>query len=298
MTPRAYSSPERFKTALLDRLKHRARELGVAPERLQVRLVLDRFLARVTRAFGDAVVLKGGLALELRLDRARATKDVDLRIGGDPADTLERLQKAGHLDLQDFMQFEVRADPHHPEITNPGVEYGGLRFEAKCLIAGKPFGGHFGVDVVFGATMVGTPERIRGPDTLDFVGVPPPEVLVYPLVTHIAEKLHAYTFPRTDNTRVKDLPDLALLGTTSTIAVEELRGAIRQIFEARATHPVPSAFPGPPGTWAESYAAMATTYALSWPTLSVVTTAARAFLQPILDGTAAHHWSPAAWRWE
>lgn len=154
---------------------------------------------------------------------------------------------------------------------------------------------------VFGDAVVlkgGTPERVRGPDVLDFVGVPPPEVLVYPLVTHIAEKLHAYTFPRTDNTRVKDLPDLALLGTTSAIAVEELREAIRRIFDARMTHPAPPTFPEAPDTWVESYAAMATTYALPWSTLSAVTSAARAFLQPVLDGTAAHQWSPVEWRWE
>ncbi len=50
--------------------------------------------------------------------------------------------------------------------------------------------------------------------------------------------------------------------------------------------------------WVESYAAMATTYALPWSTLSAVTSAARAFLQPVLDGTAAHQWSPVEWRWE
>jgi hypothetical protein len=50
-------------------------------------------------AFGDAVMLKGGLVLELRLERARTTKDVDLRIGGSSDDVLARLQAAGILDL-------------------------------------------------------------------------------------------------------------------------------------------------------------------------------------------------------
>ena len=44
--------------------------------------MFDRFLARVVQIFGNAVLLKGGLVLELRLERARATKDVDLRLVG------------------------------------------------------------------------------------------------------------------------------------------------------------------------------------------------------------------------
>ena len=47
-------------------------------------LVFDRFLARVVAIFGDAALLKGGLVLELRLERARTTKDIDLRVIGSP----------------------------------------------------------------------------------------------------------------------------------------------------------------------------------------------------------------------
>jgi len=43
-------------------------------------LVFDRFLARIVDLFGDAMTLKGGVAMELRLERARATRDVDLRM--------------------------------------------------------------------------------------------------------------------------------------------------------------------------------------------------------------------------
>jgi nucleotidyltransferase AbiEii toxin of type IV toxin-antitoxin system len=46
--------------------------------------VFDRLLARVTRVLGKAAMLKGGLVLELRLERARTTRDVDLRLVGSP----------------------------------------------------------------------------------------------------------------------------------------------------------------------------------------------------------------------
>lgn len=298
MTPRKYSTPERFKAALLARLKHLAKEQGSVPARLRVRLVFERFLARVVQEFGDAVVLKGGFALELRLDQARSTKDVDLRVMGSPQGLLERLQEAGRIDLGDFMQFEVREDPDHPEMLNPGLEYEGFRFLVECKIAGKPFGGHFGADVALASTIVGALERVRCPDTLDFIGVPPPQVLLYPIATHIAEKLHAYTRPIENNTRVKDLPDLALLATTGPITARDLREGIQRTFDARATHRIPTTFPDPPASWQASYSRMVVEYALQWPTLAAVTAAARAFLEPVLSGAAPDTWSPSAWRWE
>ena len=46
-------------------------------------------------------------------------------------------------------------------------------------------------------------------DVLAFAGIAPPTLRLYPVETHIAEKLHAYTLPRPrPNSRVKDLPDL------------------------------------------------------------------------------------------
>jgi hypothetical protein len=47
-------------------------------------------------------VLKGGLVLELRLERARTTKDVDVRLAGSSVDLLARLRAAGGVDLGDF----------------------------------------------------------------------------------------------------------------------------------------------------------------------------------------------------
>jgi hypothetical protein len=60
-----------------------------------------------------------------------------------------------------------------------------------------------------------------GEDVLAFAGVAPPSMPLYPIETHIAEKLHAYTMPRVrPNTRVKDLPDIALLATVQPIGCE------------------------------------------------------------------------------
>ncbi len=85
--------------------------------------------------------------LELRLDRARTTKDVDLRVTGSPDKLLVNLQQAGRQDLGDFMTFEVNPDAEHPTIENDGMQYEGQRFRAECRLAGKLYGQRFGVDV-------------------------------------------------------------------------------------------------------------------------------------------------------
>jgi hypothetical protein len=93
MTVRRYSSPIAFKQALEQRLRD-ASEGGADHSRRRQLLVFDRFLARVATDMGDAAILKGGLVLELRLARARTTKDVDLRMTGSTEGLLERLQQA------------------------------------------------------------------------------------------------------------------------------------------------------------------------------------------------------------
>lgn len=85
-------------------------------------------------------MLKGGLVLELRLDRARTTRDIDLRMMGAPDNVLAKLQEVGRGNLGDFMNFEVRPDDGHPNIQNDGMQYDGLRFRAECKLAGKIYG--------------------------------------------------------------------------------------------------------------------------------------------------------------
>lgn len=141
MTKRTYASPDASKQALEQRL----RASGSGPELARRRqlLVFDRFLARIVHTLGDAAMLKGGLVLELRLSRARTTKDVDLRFMGSPERVLERLQEAARLDLGDFLTFEIGPDEDHPKIQNEGMQYDGMRFRAECKLAGKLYGRRF-----------------------------------------------------------------------------------------------------------------------------------------------------------
>lgn len=231
---------------------------GAIVARTQQLLVFDRLLARVVEVFGDSVTLKGGVALELRLDRARTTNDVDLRLMGSSNDTLARLQQAARHDLGDFMIYEIVPDAEHPEIEADGMKYEGRRFRAECRLAGKIYGQRFGVDVAFGDPIFGEPDSVVAEDVLGFAGIAPPALRIYPLETHIAEKLHAYTLPRKrPNSRIKDLPDLGLLAGVRSIDVMQLRSALEQTFAFRATHEIPSTLPEPPAGWQAPYAALA-----------------------------------------
>jgi nucleotidyltransferase AbiEii toxin of type IV toxin-antitoxin system len=289
-----YRSPEAFKKALETRLGQ-----GRALTTRRRLVVFERFLARASHVFATAVILKGGLALELRLARARTTRDVDLRLRGTPEEVLVKLQEAGRLDLGDFMRFEIRSDR---TLEANGMPYSGHRYRAECQMGGRLFGEPFQVDVAFGEPFYGEPDVHPGHDWLGFAGIPAPQLRLYPVEAHIAEKLHAYSLPRSRaNTRVKDLPDLALLGTVKVLQGQSLRVAIEQTFRLRGTHPLFSSLPDPsdgPGVnWTATYAAMAQENNLPWPTLPEVLVTVKAFLDPVLSGHPVSSWSPERWSW-
>jgi hypothetical protein len=294
---RRYATPLAFKQALEQRIKSSS-TTGVDFARRRQLLVFDRFLARVAAVVGDAVILKGGLVLEMRLARARTTKDVDLRMMGSADNVLDRLQTAGRLDLGDHMFFEIQPDLDHPEIRNEGMQYDGYRYRSECRLAGAIYSRPFGVDVAFGDPLVGEPDLVVADDRLNFAGIAPPALRLYPVVSHIAEKLHALTMPRDrPNTRVRDLPDIALLATTGPIEGAELRLALKRTFGFRGTHPLPASVPDPPTFWERPYDAMASGDDLIWGTLAEVTGAVSAFLDPVLDSPDCGTWEPKDWLW-
>jgi hypothetical protein len=296
MTPVRYASPEAFKQALEERIRQSCRDTNDDIGRFRQLLVFDRFLARLSVALGDRVIVKGGVVLELRLARARTTRDVDLRLLGDPDHLLADLQAAGRLDLGDFLTFEVAPDREHPTLDGDGLVYGGQRLRAEARLAGKLYGMPFGVDAGFGDVLTVEPDLV-GNRFLDFLGIEPSRLRLYPREAHVAEKLHAYSLPRPrESSRVKDLPDLGLLAQTGPFDAEQLRHAIEETFRFRATHPLPTHLAPPPASWAPVYARMATNDALRWAVLDEVELAVRSFVDPLLGG-ATGSWSPSTWRW-
>ena len=132
--------------------------------------------------FPSTTVLKGGLALELRLDRARSTKDIDLRPLGEPAAAAALMARAAahQVDPDDYLTFSALVDPEHPTIHGKGVVYDGSRYRVTAFPASEQYGPPFGVDVSFAVALHCDPVELVGGDTIAFIGLQPVRVRADP----------------------------------------------------------------------------------------------------------------------
>ncbi len=210
-----YTDARSFRQALNDRLTNLAHAHGSELSRLQRRVAFERFLARLYPHIGERLILKGGYALALRLGaKARATLDLDFAAPSqERRDLLEALQEA-ELDLGDFFSYTV-APAKPPELLGPPE--GGFRFRVEArLDRTNPFA-IFVLDVGMGDAQVNPTDYLEASIDLGFAGLPSAHSPAISLPEHFAEKLHAYTRPRTARTRVKDLVDL-LVTTPRTVS--------------------------------------------------------------------------------
>jgi hypothetical protein len=256
---RTYKTPQALRTALEARLLELATRTGTDLQRLRRRVAFDRLLARMFSEKQDrpAWCLKGGYAIELRIETARTTKDIDLSIAAREPIAPELLHRfvddAASLDLADGFVFQVGESI----LDLDGAPQGGSRFPIQAKMAGRPFVG-FHVDIGIGDDLIEPTDKIEGEGWFDFAGLPRPEFRMISREQQFAEKLHAYTRPRTDrdNSRVKDLVDLLLLMRTQ-MELRRLRESIERTFAHRGTHPIPPEVAPPHESWRARFAALA-----------------------------------------
>ena len=118
----------------------------------------------------------------------------------------------------------------------------------------------FKVDVSAADVIIGPPETCGSDPVVGRLGFAPGRFPVYPVDQHVAEKLHALTLPRdVENTRARDLVDLAWFITRFTFRSDSLAAACAATFQRRGTHPWPAAVPDPPASWDRPYAAWQST---------------------------------------
>jgi hypothetical protein len=251
-----YADGIAFRRALADRLRRQYPDQDVG--RLQKRVAMERFLARVAAALPEQARLKGGYALELRLLRARATQDVDLALRDVPVgDALEALRDAAEIDLDDHLAYRIEATTRG---APQGAPYGGERLTVVPELGGQRFM-PFPLDVGQGDADLGPPDVLRGGIDLSFAGLAPLGMPAVPIAVHVAEKLHALSFPRADgraNSRVKDLVDVVLLRQAAFADIEAVRRAVAATFARRATHELPPRISVPVRSWAREYRKLAT----------------------------------------
>lgn len=242
-----YPDSYAFRMALEQRLKNRADESGVELDRLRRYAAFEAFLARLFASEKTHWALKGALALEYRLDlTSRTTTDIDLQRLDHPDRMLDDLSDAAQLKRADFFEFT------RPEETSFKPSPFTRRFKVTALMSGREFA-RLQLDVGTQPLPDQPSEGLTIPSLLEFAGLPAPEVVVATVPFHIAEKLHAYVKPRArENTRVKDLIDLQLLGRTKPIQPREIAAAITTVFMHEPL-PIPEQFPKPPASWRVTY---------------------------------------------
>ncbi len=79
-----------------------------------------------------------------------------------------------------------------------------------------------------------------------------------PREVQFAEKLHAYTMPRSvPNSRVRDLMDMVLLIQEGKLSPTKAQAALKAVFARRKIHDVPAVLEPAPDRWGKSFAEMA-----------------------------------------
>ena len=287
-TQRVYTTAAAFQRALEERLKNRSQAEQIDINRLRRQVSFDRLLARLFRDDAAPWALKGGYALELRFKSARSTIDIDLTVqrvveaieGGDAVRAIrEMLQNAADVSLNDW--FEYRIGPPVMDLT--AAPYGGARYSVETRMDGRIFA-RFHLDTGVGDVVIQPLETVECHDWLGFAGISKPHVRMISREQQFAEKIHAYTLPRSSaNSRVKDLVDLALLIGENQLDRRKAFNALRLTFERRNTHALPTTLSAPPENWQTPFEALAEECGLQ-ANIAMVFDSVRMFAETVLAG--------------
>ena len=290
-----YTTGSAFRQALEERIKDIYSESKIPIVRLRKQIAFERFIARLIQHQPDQWVLKGGLALQLRLGmQARTTKDVDLLNIAFSPDLYASIAEGARTDLMDWFAYEV-------EQPEAGIEnkLGGKCFVVRCFLDGRTFE-NFHVDIGVGDIVLEPYDWLTFEPTLSFADIQPTRVPCYPVVQQIAEKFHALTRPHISggSSRSKDLADILLLAKLGEIDGGIQRQAIVATFYTRATHPLPSKLPPLPKSLSIEYKHSADSLALAFKSFESAEEALGQFLDPILTNADPGTWDAAKWKWK
>lgn len=256
----SYESAAALRTALEQRLLNQSRATNIALDRLRRRVVFERILARLAVAEPGRWVLKGGMALEVRLDTdARVTKDIDLGLRDEEIDAdvlhnrlIDALSADPHGD-----RFELAAAM--PELLTPDSPGGATwRVKVDARLAGKTFG-RVKLDIAPRPHELDQTDELELPNALAFAGIPPTTAEVVDLHRHVAEKFHAMlrTFGERENSRVRDLYDVALLIEHDLLQPTQLAEAAERVWSERDGTAPPSDLPTFPASWPQRFESLA-----------------------------------------
>ena len=263
-----------------------ARELGVAESRVRAwvaYMIMAGVLDRATSADSPLFIVKGGVALELRLrDRARATKDIDIVLRDTTADLADSLEEA--LTGEPYQGFSFRRKGQPLLLDN-----GAVNMEFGVTYKGQPWTS-VSVDIARAEAGEADVEWVDAIHLTDALGVTGPAQLpCLPLRFHVAQKLHGMTLPPRpgkQNERFRDLVDLLLMEAMITHDYGALRAACELVFRNRNTHAWPPDLSTVPEHWAQPFARLAEELELVDSDLEAALLRVRNFVARILSATS------------
>lgn len=217
-----------------------SKKIGVNPRDLETVFLIERLVARLiaNKKLADRLVFKGGFVGLKVYDSPRYTVDLDaLLVKSNIEETLAMVQDQAQLDLNDgvWFRFESQVD-----LATQG-EYGGIRHTYRAgigeVLKNIKKAQIINFDLGIGDPITPGPQPKKTPSL--FSGNEDISWSVYPIETICAEKLHALISHGDENSRSKDVHDLAVFLPKSNPQI--LKKAIKNCFEFRESE-VPESF--------------------------------------------------------
>lgn len=223
-------------TALKDKLKTIAKDKGVGFNELWKQLLLERFLARLSRSkHQDKFIFKGALLLSQHITLGRETTDIDFLMTKLKSElpVIEKAfdeimsEKVNDGFLFSWARAKVLEQPHmgYPGYrVSLGVRYGKMKDQIQ-------------IDIGVGDVVKPIKNELR---IVKYKGKPMFEgeitLLTYPMETIFAEKLETIIAKGPGNSRMKDFHDVLLMTYEKDLLdLKKLTDAIMATFKHRNT---------------------------------------------------------------
>jgi len=216
------------------RLLNLSKKTGENYNAVLLRFFQERFLARLgNSSYREHFILKGGLLLlTSHGTEFRPTIDIDMLgvdVSNDPQQLTTIIKEISGIELDDGVRFDT--DTITCNVIKEDANYQGLRF-----IFGVRLGkiqSRIQLDIGFGDAVPLAYTKNALPSMLPEFS--PPEILLYPLESVIAEKFQAIVYLGFATSRMKDFYDIFFLASNNTFILKELKLAIEATFSRRET---------------------------------------------------------------
>lgn len=221
-------------TSIRQKIIDMSKKMGVNPRDLETVFLIERLVARLiaNKKLSDRLVFKGGFVGLKVYDSPRYTVDLDaLLVKSNIEETLVLVQEQAQVDLKDGVWFRFDGQT---DLATQG-EYGGIRHTYRAGI-GEVLNNIkkaqiINFDLGIGDPITPGPQPKKTPSL--FSGSEDISWSVYPIETICAEKLHALISHGNENSRSKDVHDLAIFLPKAD--PKTLKKAIKNCFEFRET---------------------------------------------------------------